>query len=65
MTLRKFLSLLISISYFNNPFSVLHWLGTSLVFVGILLFADIFACITQKLTRKPEKVADRKAVKAE
>jgi len=41
VTLRKFLSLLFSIWYFNNPFTTLHWLGTLLVFGGTLLFSDI------------------------
>jgi len=41
VTLRKFLSLLFSIWYFNNPFTSLHWLGTLLVFGGTLLFSDI------------------------
>jgi len=41
VTLRKFLSLLFSIWYFNNPFTTLHWLGTALVFGGTLLFSDI------------------------
>ena len=41
VTLRKFLSLLFSIWYFSNPFTPLHWLGTSLVFGGTILFSDI------------------------
>ena len=41
ITLRKFISLLFSILYFKNPFTVYHWLGTALVFGGTLLFSDI------------------------
>jgi len=41
VTLRKFLSLIFSILYFNNPFTSYHWLGTGLVFGGTLLFSDI------------------------
>ena len=41
VTLRKFLSLLFSIWYFDNPFTLLHWLGTVMVFAGTLLFSDI------------------------
>ena len=41
VTLRKFLSLLFSIWYFDNPFTLLHWLGTVMVFSGTLLFSDI------------------------
>ena len=62
VTLRKFLSLLISIAYFDNPFTVSHWFGTALIFIGTLLFADVFSSITDKLTHR---LADHKAVKSE
>jgi len=41
LTFRKFLSLLFSIWYFQNPFTVAHYVGASLVFCGIILFSDI------------------------
>ncbi|XP_051864297.1 UDP-xylose and UDP-N-acetylglucosamine transporter-like [Drosophila nasuta] len=41
VTLRKFVSLLFSIMYFRNPFTISHWLGTVLVFFGTILFADV------------------------
>ncbi|XP_022215705.2 UDP-xylose and UDP-N-acetylglucosamine transporter [Drosophila obscura] len=41
ITLRKFISLVFSIVYFRNPFTVYHWLGTVMVFVGTLMFADV------------------------
>ncbi|XP_015927734.1 UDP-xylose and UDP-N-acetylglucosamine transporter [Parasteatoda tepidariorum] len=41
ITCRKFISLLFSIFYFQNPFTALHWFGTFLVFAGSLLFADV------------------------
>ena len=41
VTLRKFLSLLFSIWYFQNPFTLAHWFGTVLVFGGTLMFSDI------------------------
>ncbi|XP_039495891.1 UDP-xylose and UDP-N-acetylglucosamine transporter [Drosophila santomea] len=41
LTLRKFISLVFSIIYFRNPFTWWHWLGTALVFVGTLMFADV------------------------
>ena len=44
---RKFLSLLFSIWYFSNPFTPLHWAGTSLVFGGTLLFSDIPGLLRQ------------------
>jgi len=34
VTLRKFLSLIFSIVYFNNPFTLGHWFGTLLVLQG-------------------------------
>ncbi|VDK30085.1 unnamed protein product [Gongylonema pulchrum] len=42
VTLRKFLSLLISIIWFRNPFTLAHWAGAVLVFVGTLAFADVW-----------------------
>ncbi|EDW81129.1 uncharacterized protein Dwil_GK19180 [Drosophila willistoni] len=41
LTLRKFISLVFSIIYFRNPFTLYHWFGTFLVFVGTLMFANI------------------------
>lgn len=42
VTLRKFLSLLISILWFRNPFTLAHWFGAVLVFAGTIAFADIW-----------------------
>ncbi|KAL3852957.1 hypothetical protein ACJMK2_016562 [Sinanodonta woodiana] len=41
VTLRKFVSLIFSIIYFMNPFTLYHWIGTALVFGGTFLFADV------------------------
>lgn len=41
VTLRKFVSLLFSIMYFRNPFTLGHWFGTLLVFIGTLIFTEI------------------------
>lgn len=41
VTLRKFVSLLFSIIYFNNPFTIWHWVGTTLVFIGTLVFTEM------------------------
>lgn len=41
ITLRKFVSLLFSIVYFSNPFTILHWIGTLLVFGGTLIFTEV------------------------
>jgi len=46
VTLRKFLSLLLSVIYFNNSFTFFHWAGTLLVFAGTLLFSDlVYNCV--------------------
>lgn len=41
ITLRKFISLLFSIWYFNNSFTIYHWIGTILVFVGTVIFTEL------------------------
>ncbi|CAJ0601550.1 unnamed protein product [Cylicocyclus nassatus] len=43
VTLRKFLSLVVSIWWFQNPFTGQHWIGAFLVFAGTLAFADIWS----------------------
>lgn len=53
ITLRKFASLLFSIMYFNNPFTLYHWIGTLLVFVGTIIFTEIPQKV-QQMT-KPKK----------
>ncbi|XP_017777862.1 PREDICTED: UDP-xylose and UDP-N-acetylglucosamine transporter-like [Nicrophorus vespilloides] len=52
VTLRKFLSLIFSIVYFNNPFTVGHWFGTALVFVGTLIFTEVFQKASQSIAKK-------------
>ncbi|XP_020283977.1 UDP-xylose and UDP-N-acetylglucosamine transporter-like isoform X2 [Pseudomyrmex gracilis] len=49
ITLRKFLSLLFSIVYFKNPFTIYHWIGTLLVFVGTIIFTEVVPKITESL----------------
>ncbi|KII61756.1 UDP-xylose and UDP-N-acetylglucosamine transporter [Thelohanellus kitauei] len=39
-TVRRFLSLLWSIYYFKNPFSIYHWIGSILIFSGSLIYLD-------------------------
>ena len=41
VSLRKFLSLLFSVLYFQNPFTLYHWLSTLLVFTGTFIFAMV------------------------
>lgn len=50
VTLRKFISLLISIVYFQNPFTIYHWLGTVLVFVGTIIFTELVPSIMNSLS---------------
>jgi len=38
LTTRKFISLIVSIAYFRHPSTVMHWIGTVLVFGGVALF---------------------------
>lgn len=56
VTLRKFLSLIFSIVYFKNPFTVFHWLGTGLVFGGTLMFSDIPGMIRASREQKEKKI---------
>ena len=53
VTLRKFVSLLFSIWYFNNPFTWAHWAGAVLVFGGTLLFSDALT-LSPAPSRKPK-----------
>ena len=41
ITLRKFVSLIFSIIYFQNEFTLSHWIGTAAVFLGTFLFSNI------------------------
>ena len=52
VTLRKVVSLLFSIWYFHNPFTIWHWLGTALVFGGTALFSDIPGLLRQQKQKK-------------
>ncbi|KAG6799288.1 UDP-xylose and UDP-N-acetylglucosamine transporter [Apis mellifera caucasica] len=58
ITLRKFLSLLFSIIYFKNPFTIYHWIGTILVFTGTIIFTEILPKIAESLqfTEKTKKI---------
>ena len=55
LTTRKFISLLFSIWYFNNSFTLLHWVGTALVFAGILLFSDIHGYVERRWRMRVKK----------
>ncbi|EFX89856.1 hypothetical protein DAPPUDRAFT_303089 [Daphnia pulex] len=54
VTLRKFVSLLFSIWYFQNPFTLLHWFGTVLVFGGTLVFGFGIPGLMRQSKSKPK-----------
>ncbi len=58
LTLRKFLSLIISIIYFKNPFTLLHWAGTIMVFAGTLLFTNIIKTFTDRYSATRAKKSE-------
>uniref|UniRef100_A0A673BWC4 Solute carrier family 35 member B4 n=1 Tax=Sphaeramia orbicularis TaxID=375764 RepID=A0A673BWC4_9TELE len=51
VTLRKFLSLIFSILYFQNPFTTWHWVGTAVVFLGTLLYTEVWSSVQAALGR--------------
>ncbi len=59
VTLRKFISLIFSILYFQNPFTMWHWMGTALVFLGTLLYTEVLSSVPAAL-RGPD-VKEKKA----
>lgn len=63
VSIRKFLSLLFSIFYFQNTFSSQHWFATLLVFTGTFLFTGIHTDIINWLRGKEKYViSDKKEV---
>lgn len=62
VTLRKFVSLLFSIVYFNNPFTVYHWVGTLLVFAGTIIFTEVVDKIRSAIAPAPAKAQIEKKV---
>lgn len=56
VTLRKFVSLVFSILYFKNDFTIYHWIGTFCVFYGTAVFTEVVPNIRKSL-------AGRKGVK--
>ena len=58
VTLRKFMSLMFSIFYFRNPFTLYHWFGTVLVFGGTLIFVELASKIREALFPEKETKMD-------
>lgn len=65
VTLRKFTSLLFSIVYFQNEFTIWHWMGTICVFTGTGVFTDIVPSIRKTLGRHTEPKIKAKQTKSE
>uniref|UniRef100_A0A8D8LZ24 UDP-xylose and UDP-N-acetylglucosamine transporter n=1 Tax=Cacopsylla melanoneura TaxID=428564 RepID=A0A8D8LZ24_9HEMI len=64
ITLRKFASLLFSIVYFQNEFTVYHWIGTFLVFVGTVIFTQLVPSAMSYIRGAGgEKTKEKKKVK--
>ncbi|NWZ38181.1 S35B4 protein, partial [Brachypodius atriceps] len=60
VTLRKFVSLIFSILYFRNPFTGWHWLGTAFVFVGTLMYTEVWNSLRPLLARRRTARSRRK-----
>jgi solute carrier family 35 (UDP-xylose/UDP-N-acetylglucosamine transporter), member B4 len=63
VTLRKFTSLIFSIIYFNNPFTIYHWTGFFLVFFGTVIFTEVIPKITASFKSQPEPLESDKTKK--
>ena len=44
LTLRKFISLVVSLVFFGHTFTPQHWLGTALVFGGSIAYSHLGDC---------------------
>ncbi|XP_066561262.1 UDP-xylose and UDP-N-acetylglucosamine transporter [Amia ocellicauda] len=56
VTLRKFISLIISIIYFKNPFTAWHWVGTLVVFIGTLMYTEVWSSVRTLLRGDKKEV---------
>jgi len=50
LNIRKFVSLLISVIYYKNPFSLMSWFGSIFVFIGILMYTK-----ASEISKKKQK----------
>ena len=62
VTLRKFVSLLFSIFYFSNHFTVYHWAATAMVFSGTALFTGLLDSLPRLIFGTDLIFAGRKKV---
>lgn len=68
VTLRKFVSLIFSILYFKNDFTLYHWVGTACVFYGTVIFTELIPSIRNALTKssaKPQETKKRSTKKVD
>ncbi|XP_057626075.1 nucleotide sugar transporter SLC35B4 isoform X2 [Chionomys nivalis] len=54
VTLRKFVSLIFSILYFQNPFTLWHCLGTLFVFIGTLMYTEVWKNLGTTKSQPPQ-----------
>lgn len=52
VTLRKFVSLVFSILYFKNDFTIYHWVGTFCVFYGTIVFTEVVPNLRKSLEKR-------------
>ena len=60
ISIRKFVSLLFSIMFFKNPFTVQHWIATALVFGGTLVYSWPKKEAPKKAANKEEDMKKKK-----
>ncbi|XP_030072180.1 nucleotide sugar transporter SLC35B4 [Microcaecilia unicolor] len=58
VTLRKFVSLIFSILYFQNPFTAWHWIGSTFVLAGTLMYTEMWNMGVGLSTAKKEAKRD-------
>lgn len=60
ITLRKFISILISTVWFDNDFTMVHWVSVVLVFGGSLLFTFLQSQQQKPSAEEEEEIKDKK-----
>lgn len=58
LTVRKFVSLALSVVLFNNHFTNQHWAGASLVLLGTLIYSEVLPFETLFTSSKPKKKSE-------
>lgn len=64
VTLRKFTSLIFSILYFKNEFTIFHWVGTICVFYGTVIFTELIPSLRKSLAPATTK-STKSSIKTE